>query len=64
MAKTCSPGCAPSRFDLSKFVLADEGFFETRDEVFTRFGSFHTTLRGRMFEVIYGGRASFSPASS
>jgi transglutaminase-like putative cysteine protease len=64
MAKTCGPGCAPSRFDLSKFVLADEGFFETRDEVFTRFGSFHTTLRGRMFEVIYGGRASFSPASS
>ena len=32
-------------------------------EVFARFGSFHTTLRGRLFEVIYGGRASFSPSS-
>lgn len=64
LAKTCSAGCAASVFDLSKFVLADEGFFDTRDEVFERFGSFHTTLRGRLFEVIYGGRASFSRSSS
>jgi hypothetical protein len=62
MAKTCGPSCAPSKFDLSKFVLADEGFLDTRDEAFARFGSFHTTLRGRMFQVIYGGRASFSPS--
>jgi hypothetical protein len=32
--------------------------------VFERFGSFHTTLRGRMIEVIYGGRNSFSPSGS
>ena len=64
MAKTCGPACTPSRFDLSKFILSDEGFFDTRDEVFARFGSFHTTLRGRMFDLIYGGRASFSPSSS
>jgi hypothetical protein len=64
MAKTCRAGCARSDFDLSGFVLADEGFFDTRDEVFERFGSFHTTLRGRTFEVIYGGRASFSVPGS
>lgn len=64
MAKTCGPACAPSKFDLSKFVAADEGFFDTRDEVFARFGSFQTTFRGRIFDAIYGGRASFSPSSS
>jgi hypothetical protein len=64
MAKTCGPACAPSKFDLSKFVLADQGFFDTRDEVFARFGSFHTTLRGRIFELIFGGRTSFSASSS
>lgn len=58
MAKTCGPNCAPSRFDLSKFILADKGFLDTRDEVFRRYGSFHTTLTGRMFGLIYGGRAS------
>lgn len=64
LAKTCQVGCDRSNFDLSRFVLADEGFFDTRDEVFERFGSFHTTLRGRMFEVVYGGRASFSSSGS
>jgi len=64
MAKTCRAGCARSNFDLSKFVLSDEGFFDTRDEVFERFGSFHTTMRGRVFEMIYGGRASFSTVTS
>jgi hypothetical protein len=60
MAKTCRSGCTPSKFDLSRFVLSDDGFLDTRDEAFARFGSFHTSLRGRMFQVIYGGRASFS----
>jgi transglutaminase-like putative cysteine protease len=64
LAKTCRVGCARSNFDLSRFVLANEGFFDTRDEVFERFGSFHSTLRGRMFEVIYGGRTSFSAPGS
>ena len=64
MAKTCGPGCATSKFDLSKFVLADEGYFDTRDEVFALFGSFHNTLRGRIFELLYGGRSSFSSPSS
>lgn len=47
-----------STSDLSSFVLADDGFFDTRDEVFLRFGSFHPTLRGRAFELILGGRKS------
>jgi hypothetical protein len=64
MAKTCGAGCACSNFDLSRFVLADEGFFDTRDEVFERFGSFHTAIRGRMFEILYGGRTSFSATGS
>ena len=64
MAKTCGPACVPSNFDLSKFVVSDEGFFDTRDEAFARFGSFQTTLRGRMFELLYGGHASFSPSRS
>ena len=64
MAKTCGTGCAPSKFDLSRFVLGDEGVLDTRDEVFVRHGSFHTTLRGRMFGVIYGGRTSFSRLGS
>ena len=63
MAKTCEPGCAASNFDLSRFIESDEGFLDTRDEVFARFGSFQTSLRGRMFELLYGGRASFSPSS-
>jgi hypothetical protein len=64
LAKTCRVGCTRSSFDLSRFVLADEGFFDTRDEVFERFGSFHTTLRGGMFEILYGGRTSFSASGS
>ncbi len=57
LAKTCGAGCS-SRFDLSSVVLADDGFFDTRDEVFARFGSFHTTFRGRIFEILFGGRKS------
>jgi transglutaminase-like putative cysteine protease len=64
MAKTCSVGCARSSCDLSKFVLADEGFFDKRDEVFQRFGSFQASLRGRIFEILYGGRPSFSASRS
>ena len=56
--KTCEPGCEKSKFDLSRFVLADEGFFDTRDEVFEHFGSLQNTLRGRAFEILFGGRKS------
>jgi hypothetical protein len=56
--KTCSSGCQTSRFDLSKFVISDEGFFESRDHVFERFGLLQNTLRGRAFELLFGGRKS------
>ena len=61
LAKTSRPGCPAADFDLSRFVLADEGFFDTRDEVFERFGSLQDSLRGRVFEAIFGGRKSSSP---
>jgi hypothetical protein len=56
--KTKAEGRERSPCDLSSFVLADEGFFDTRDEVFVRFGSFQRTWRGRAFELIFGGRKS------
>jgi hypothetical protein len=55
---TCQAGCPASKFDLSGFVLADEGFFATRDDVFDRFGLLQHTVRGRAFEIIFGGRKS------
>jgi hypothetical protein len=57
LAKTCGAGCS-SDFDLSRFIMAHEGFFDTRDEVFERFGSLHATLRGWAFRIFFGGRKS------
>lgn len=58
LGKTCGLACARPELDLSKFVVDDAGFFDTRDEAFERFGSFQQTLRGRVFEAAYGGRSS------
>jgi len=58
LGKNCGLACARPEHDLSKFVLADSGFFDTRDEVFERFGSFQYSLRGRVFELAFGGRSS------
>jgi hypothetical protein len=58
LGKTCGLACARPEHDLSRFVLDDAGFFNTRDEAFERFGSFQYTLRGRVFEAAYGGRKS------
>jgi hypothetical protein len=58
MVKTSKSGCAGTGFDLSRFVLADAGFFDTRDDVFERFRPLHHSLRGRVFETIFGGRKS------
>lgn len=57
LGKSCGLACAKPDHDLSKFVLSDFGFFDTRDEVFERFGSFQHTLRGRAFELLFGGRS-------
>lgn len=56
--KTCGLSCARPEHDLSAFVLQDAGFFDTRDAAFERLGSFQNTLRGRLFEAIFGGRKS------
>jgi len=39
-------------------VVGDAGFFASRDELFGAVGLFQHTLRGRAFELIYGGRKS------
>lgn len=56
LGKSCGMVCAKPEHDLSKFVLDDLGFFDSRDELFKRFGSFQFTWRGRAFEYIFGGR--------
>lgn len=56
--KTCGLACASPACDLSKFVLADEGFFDARDEAVARFGNLYRTMRGRAFEIFFGGRTS------
>jgi Transglutaminase-like superfamily len=56
--KTCGLACARPEHDLSKFLIEDDGFFNSRDEVFKRFGSFQYTMRGRLFELFFGGRKS------
>jgi hypothetical protein len=39
LGKTCGMACAKPEHDLSRFVLEDKGFFDTRDEAFERLGS-------------------------
>ena len=58
LAKSCGLACARPEHDLSRFLLDDHGLFDTRDDVFRRFGSFQHTLRGRAFELVYGDRKS------
>ena len=38
--------------------MGDVGLFASRDELLAAIPSFQHTLRGRAFEVIYGGRKS------
>lgn len=50
--------CGSWGCDLSRFVVGDAGLFESRDELFAAIPSFQHTLRGRVFEFLYGGRTS------
>jgi len=59
LGKTCGLACAKPEQDLSKFILQNHGVFDARDDVFERFGSFQETIRGRIFEVVFGNRKSF-----
>jgi len=53
-----SARCAAGGCDLSGFVVGDAGVFESRDDLFASTPLFQHTLRGRMFELLYGGRTS------
>ena len=54
LGKTCGLACARPEQNLSRFILSDDGFFDTRDEAFDRFGVFENTVRGRIFELVWG----------
>jgi hypothetical protein len=53
-----SASCDGSHCDLSRYTVADAGIYAARDELFMRYPLFQNTLRGRAFELIYGGRKS------
>ncbi|PYQ26922.1 MAG: hypothetical protein DMF56_22360 [Acidobacteria bacterium] len=46
-----------ARFDLSNFVVADGGTFDTRDELMARLEPKRSPLGRLIFRVLYGGRA-------
>jgi hypothetical protein len=54
--KAFSCECRNSELSLSRYVASNAGIFATRDEVFRRFGLFFDTLRGRAFELLFGGK--------
>jgi len=56
--RDCGAFCTVDNFDLSRFLVTNEGFFDTRDELFHKFGSFQHSCRGCGFEVIFGGGKS------
>lgn len=58
LGKTCGLACARPDLDLSRFVLADEGIFDTRDKALDRLGSLQGTLRGHLFQLLYKGKSS------
>jgi len=60
LGKTCGLACARPEHNLAKFIVGDEGFFDTRDEALQHFGSFQHTWRGRAFEVVFGDRKASS----
>lgn len=53
-----SRGCEGAPCDLSRFVVGDAGNYTTRDELFSSHPPFRNTLRGIVFELLYGGRGS------
>ena len=50
--------CGAGGCDLSGFVAGDAGVFESRDDLFAAVPLFQHTMRGRAFELLYGGRKS------
>jgi transglutaminase-like putative cysteine protease len=56
--ENCGGICTATRYDLSKYVVGEEGYSDTRDELFNRLGSLQQSWRGHAFEAIFGGRKS------
>jgi hypothetical protein len=54
-SKDCGIACLDN-VDLSSHLLEEGGLFNSRDELFNSYGILGETLRGRIFELIYGGR--------
>lgn len=50
--------CTDGHCDLSRFVVGDAGTFVSRDELFGSLPLLQDSLRGRAFELIFGGRKS------
>jgi hypothetical protein len=42
--------------DLSKFVLFDGGFYDTRDALYDELDEQRNAWRGKVFETLFGGR--------
>jgi hypothetical protein len=56
--KALSCECRNSELSLSRYVASNAGIFATRDEVFGRFGLFLHSVRGRAFELLFGGSSA------
>ncbi len=50
--------CANGNCDLSRFVLDDAGLYATRDQLFADHPLLQHSIRGRVFEWVFGGRKS------
>lgn len=57
-SKACGVVCSTTQLDLSRFVVGDEGLFDTRDMLFATHGLLQYSWRGRAFEAVFGGRKS------
>ena len=55
--RTCA-SCG-GKYALSRLVVGDGGTFASRDDVFALHRSFQFSVRGRAFELIFGGHRSF-----
>jgi len=44
--------------DLSEYFVSDAGMFDARDDLLQELGSFQHTLKGLVFEKLFGGRKS------
>ena len=56
--KSCGLACISTPLDLSSFLIKDGGYFDSRDELFSRLGTFGETPPGKIFERIFGGKYS------